>query len=97
MAFPAGPRHGSYLHSLLERVDYGIGVRTEAQRAELARDLQRNGYKAEWHSAVIAMIDDVRGCTLDGADLRLESIATRDRVTEMRFTLPLAEQETAGA
>ncbi|MBP6382261.1 MAG: exodeoxyribonuclease V subunit beta [Pseudomonadales bacterium] len=89
-AFPRGARHGSFLHGLLERIEFAPGADAPATRELLARSLAREGYGAEWLPALTAMIDDVLGCALDGARLRLRDLAPAQRVVEMGFEFPLA-------
>jgi exodeoxyribonuclease V beta subunit len=89
-AFPRGARHGSFLHGLLERIDFGEPARAPATQQLLARALAREGYPADWLPALATMVDDVLGCALDGAALRLRDLAPATRVAEMGFEFPLA-------
>jgi exodeoxyribonuclease V beta subunit len=90
-AFRRGARHGSFLHGLLERIEFGQRADAPATRELLARALAREGYETEWLPALTMMIDDVLGCALDGARLRLRDLAPAQRVVEMGFEFPLAQ------
>jgi exodeoxyribonuclease V beta subunit len=94
-AFRRGARHGSFLHGLLERIEFGQGADAPATHELLARSLAREGYEAEWLPALTLMIDDVLGCALDGARLRLRDLAPAQRVVEMGFEFPLAQLDCA--
>jgi exodeoxyribonuclease V beta subunit len=89
-AFPRGARHGSFLHGLLERADFGRSARTPAVQEALALALTREGHDTQWLPALTAMLEDVAGCALDGAALRLRELAPAQRVVEMGFEFPLA-------
>ena len=94
-AFPRGARHGSFLHGLLERIDFDQRADAPATRDLLARSLAREGYETQWLPALVSMIDDVLGCVLDGERLRLRDLAPAQRVVEMGFEFPLAQLDCA--
>ena len=94
-AFRRGARHGSFLHGLLERIEFGQRADNPATQRLLARSLAREGYEAEWLPALTTMIDDVLGCALDGARLRLRDLAPAQRVVEMGFEFLLAPLDCA--
>ncbi|HQY70976.1 MAG TPA: exodeoxyribonuclease V subunit beta [Pseudomonadales bacterium] len=93
--FPRGARHGSFMHGLLERIDFSQRADAPATRQLIARALVREGYEADWLPVFTAMIEDVLGCALDGARLRLGALAPQQRVVEMGFEFPLAELDCA--
>jgi exodeoxyribonuclease V beta subunit len=90
--FPRGARHGSFLHGLLEHIDFAQPARMQAQ---IGRALAHEGYGAEWLPVLCSMLDDVLGCALDGQALRLRDIAAPARIAEMAFEFPLAALNAA--
>jgi len=89
-AFARGARHGSFLHWLLERVDFTLPASAPATQQLIARALVREGYEPDWLPVLAAMVDDVLGCALDGERLRLRDLAPARRSAEMGFEFPLA-------
>ncbi|HHO69659.1 MAG TPA: exodeoxyribonuclease V subunit beta, partial [Gammaproteobacteria bacterium] len=83
--FPAGSHVGSFLHLLLERLDFQGGV--EAQVAELAPRLApRFGLDAEHHRDTLqGWLRDVVDTPLDERGLRLRQLAPGQRLNEMAF------------
>ncbi len=83
--FPAGSHVGSFLHLLLERLDFQAGV--EAQVAELAPRLApRFGLDAEHHRDTLqGWLRDVVDTPLDERGLRLRQLAPGQRLNEMAF------------
>jgi len=94
-SFPRGARHGSFLHGLLEDVDFGLPAQATQTQLQIQRALAHEGYDAGWLPVLCAMLDDVLGCALDGQALRLRDIPARSRISEMAFEFPLAELNAA--
>lgn len=88
--FDRGAEAGSFLHALLERVDFAQPGSAPANRALIRTVLLRGAREAQWQPALEQMIDDVLGCALDGDGLRLAALAPGQRIAEMGFELPLA-------
>lgn len=88
--FPAGPGPGTFLHGLLEEVDFA-GARSE--RAGLLREkLQVAGFDARWLPALGEMLDDLLQTPLTPADptLTLARVGRDERRDELEFYFPLA-------
>ncbi|MBK6288109.1 MAG: exodeoxyribonuclease V subunit beta [Gammaproteobacteria bacterium] len=88
--FERGAEAGSFLHGLLERVDFSQPAAAPANAGLIATALARSAREAQWQPALEQMIDDVLGCTLDGESLRLADLSAAQRIVEMGFELPLA-------
>ena len=93
LAFSRGARPGSFLHGLLERVDFSAERSSAATRRLIETSLQREGYSEQWGSVLLTMLDDVLGCDLDGEGLRLETIGESQRRVEMGFDLATGRVE----
>ena len=83
--FPAGSHVGSFLHLLLERLDFRADV--AAQTAELAEQLApRFGLDAERHRDTLQRwLRDVVDTPLDDTGLRLRDIDRAHRLNELEF------------
>ena len=83
--FPAGSHVGSFLHLLLERLDFQADV--AAQTAELAEQLApRFGLDAERHRDTLQRwLRDVVDTPLDETGLRLRDIDRAHRLNELAF------------
>ena len=88
--FERGAEAGSFLHGLLERVDFSQPAAAPANAGLIATALARSAREAQWQPALEQMIDDVLGCTLDGESLRLADLSAAQRIVETGFELPLA-------
>ena len=87
--FPRGPDYGDMLHKLLEKADLTVPASAPANAALISAALLRMGMATEWEPVVAQMQDDLRSCALDGKMLRLCDIPRAQRLTEMRFELPV--------
>lgn len=92
-AFPRGARHGSFLHALFERIDFGLPASAPPTSALLGRALRHAGYAADWLPVLQRLVDDVLDCPLDGDALRLRALAPAERGAELAFEFPLAALE----
>ncbi len=89
-AFPRGPRAGSMLHTLFERLDFDAAP--DAVRATAEDVLAEYGFDARWAHAVTEAAARVMATPLSADDptLRLAAIPRRRRTDEMEFHYPLA-------
>ncbi len=87
--FPRGARAGTFMHALLERVDFpGAGG---AELATLAEHLlQRHGFDVRWRPVVTDMVTRVLDTPL-GSDGSLREVPAGKRRVEMEFYFPLDE------
>jgi exodeoxyribonuclease V beta subunit len=89
-AFPKGTRAGSFLHEIMEHMDYAqkdMG----AARALVSQKLPEYGFEDKWVDAVVSMLENVVNMPLDAEDgrLKLAAVNTRDRINEVEFYFPL--------
>jgi len=88
--FPAGPGPGTFLHGLLEEVDFA-GV--AAERAGFLRErLRVAGFDARWAPRLATMLDDLLHTPLTPTDptLTLAGVGGGERLSELEFYFPLA-------
>ncbi len=93
LGFPAGAAAGTFLHDVLEHLDFGEEA-GEARRSLVGRKLSEHGFGAEWGEAVEGMASDLLRTPLDpGApELTLSRIPPAHRLAEAEFLLPLRPQ-----
>jgi exodeoxyribonuclease V beta subunit len=89
-AFPKGARAGSFLHDIMEHMDYAqedMG----AARTLVSRKLPEYGFDGKWVDAIVSMLTNVVNMPLDPEDgkLKLAGVNTRDRINEVEFYFPL--------
>jgi exodeoxyribonuclease V beta subunit len=89
-AMPAGPRPGTFVHSVLEAADFAAADLL-AEMSQRIADAQAGGLvdvgdPAALAAGLAAAIETPLGC--DG--LRLRDLARADRLDELQFELPLA-------
>ena len=89
-AFPKGARAGSFLHDIMEHMDYAqedMG----AARTLVSRKLPEYGFEGKWVDAIVSMLTNVVNMPLDPEDgkLKLAAVNTRDRINEVEFYFPL--------
>lgn len=88
--FPAGPGPGTFLHGLLEEVDFdGAGP---GRAAFLREKLQVAGFDLRWAPVLAEMLDDLLHTPLTPAEptLTLAGVARDERRSELEFYFPLA-------
>jgi len=88
-AFPKGARAGTFLHDLLEHLDF-----TERDdglvQALVIQKLARHGFPPEWLETIGDMIKRLGTTPLErGVDLTFSSIDSQNRLNEMEFYFPL--------
>jgi len=90
MNFPAGPGPGTFLHELLEKLDYSER-RPEERLAIVRSQLALSGYDPRWEKGLTVMLDDLLHSGLDPGDDRLilASVGPEERLNELEFYFPL--------
>jgi exodeoxyribonuclease V beta subunit len=89
---PKGARSGELLHEILEHLDFTASL-SEIETA-VAEALVVHGFDADpWRQRVAEAVADVLGTPLGGGagSLRLRDVAKDRRISEMEFTLPIAD------
>jgi exodeoxyribonuclease V beta subunit len=89
-AFPKGVRAGSYLHDIMEHMDY-TQKDMSAARTLVSQKLPEYGFEGKWVDAVTSMLENVINMPLDSEDkrLKLSAVNMRDRINELEFYFPL--------
>jgi exodeoxyribonuclease V beta subunit len=87
-AFPRGPEYGNLLHGILELADLSQPAAAPANATLIRAALARQGMAPAWQPVVAEFLDELGGCALDGASLRLAGIPVKARVPELGFELP---------
>ncbi|MDR2551182.1 MAG: exodeoxyribonuclease V subunit beta [Desulfobulbus sp.] len=86
--FPRGPKAGTCLHALLERIDSG---RPAGEQSPLiVRELEQAGIDPRWLPALAGWLDEVLVTPLPGT-CALGQLAACDRINELSFLFPLEE------
>ena len=95
-AFPRGPRAGTMLHALFERLDFDAAP--GAVRAAAGDALAEHGFDARWAPAIAELAARVLATPLSTADpaLRLAAVPRARRTDEMEFHYPLARISADG-
>lgn len=91
--FPAGPGPGTFLHGLLEELDFN-GVAVE-QLAWVRDKLRVAGFDLRWAPLLTAMLDDLLHTPLTTAEpaLTLSGVGGSERISELEFYFPLAASD----
>jgi exodeoxyribonuclease V beta subunit len=89
-SFPKGAKAGTFLHDLLEHLDFTEEGST-IRRALVADKLRAHGFEFHWLDTICSMIDRVLSVPLDPEweELRLSRIQKEDRLNELEFYFPL--------
>lgn len=82
-SFPAGAQPGTCIHSIFELSDFSQGV----DPVLVQRVLSEHGLSGQSPEQVAAWLHEVLGTRLPGIDIALDSLAARDRLTELEFDL----------
>ena len=92
--FPRGPQAGTFMHALLEHMDFTV---TEKQvLTELVhRQLLRHGFDESWSQALLDMLRAVVETELDDHGLCLAQVTQARRRDEMAFFYPLNDLSPA--
>lgn len=88
--FPKGTRSGTFLHALLEGLDFSErdgGIISRSVRDKL----EEHGFDTRWEPAISRMFRNVTDCPLDtdAEPLQLSAIGRADRINELGFYFPL--------
>jgi exodeoxyribonuclease V beta subunit len=97
MDFPRGAGPGTFLHSILEDLDFR--ATDQAGRSSFLQErLVAGGYDAAWAPALSDMIDDLLNTPLDPdqPELILAKVAKTARLNELEFYFPLADFNLSG-
>jgi exodeoxyribonuclease V beta subunit len=88
--FPRGARAGTFLHDVMEHLDF-TGEDPSAARSLIDSKLKEHGFEARWADAVSEMIPKVLDAPLDPAvsGMRLKGIERARRFDEWEFHFPL--------
>ena len=90
LEFPRGPKAGSFLHKIMEQVDFSRAG--EGEREDLVRDLLADyGYEEQWTAAICGMLENTLGASLseEHQGLKLSLVPTNCRLTELEFYFPM--------
>jgi len=91
-AFPKGSRPGTFLHELLENVDF---EKSDALFIEslVSEKLAEYGFDLLWTKTIIRLIDRVKQACLSktDSDFRLCHIQSADQIIEMGFYFPIKD------
>jgi exodeoxyribonuclease V beta subunit len=90
--FPRGAGPGTFLHHLLENLDFGDfrGGPSAQVREWLAAKLGQFGFEGTWNAALGRMLTAVVNVRLPGQDFCLADLGPDARLNELEFHLPLA-------
>ena len=91
-SFPKGARAGTFLHELLEELDFSQPLGQQASEL-IANGLKRYGFEPQWRQPVLAMLERLFQQPLAG--FKLADISLAQRFTELEFYFPLAQLEPA--
>jgi exodeoxyribonuclease V beta subunit len=94
--FPRGARTGDLIHEIFEHLDFAR-VADVGFRAEVEQRLGWYGLGAEWTDDLCRSVRDVVSTPLGGTagDLRLSDLWPRQRLNEMEFVFPVADDSAA--
>ncbi|MFH1214995.1 MAG: exodeoxyribonuclease V subunit beta [Pseudomonadota bacterium] len=84
--FPRGAKAGTFMHDMLEHLDFSM-ARDEAARKMVADGLLRYGFAGAFHPAICAMLERVVNQSLDG--FTLAEVSRERRINELEFYFPL--------
>jgi exodeoxyribonuclease V beta subunit len=89
-SFPKGTKAGTFLHDLLEHVDFSE-KNQEILRNLVAQKLDEYGYEASWLETLCEMVQKVLSVPLrmDRDDFSLSCVRNQDRLNELEFYFPL--------
>ncbi|MBW1796879.1 MAG: exodeoxyribonuclease V subunit beta [Deltaproteobacteria bacterium] len=89
-SFPKGTKPGSFLHDILEHLDF-TAKETTAMKKLVADKLNEYGFEHRWLDTICNMVTNVLSTPLDSAQKGpvLSSIRNEDRLNELEFYFPL--------
>lgn len=85
--FPRGASPGTFLHNLLETLDFTKPV----SQTWVSEQLQAAGFADEWQEVLTHWLTGILGTPLPGAGIALNQLAAANKKTEMAFYLPIAQ------
>jgi exodeoxyribonuclease V beta subunit len=83
--FPKGAAPGTFLHSLMEEIDFSGDISSEW----LEEKLQVAGFDTQWVSMLQGWLNAILNVPLADDGLCLSAIPAQDRLDEMQFYLPI--------
>jgi len=91
-SFPKGAQPGTFMHELLENIDYEQSEMT-AIDALISEKLSEYGFDLKWHPTIQHMIHRVRHAQLSSEDEHfcLCHIPKKDQIHELGFYFPITE------
>ena len=89
-SFPKGTKPGSFMHDLLEHLDF-TAKKTSVMKKLVADKLNEYGFESHWLDTICDMVTNVISTPLDSAQEGpvLSSIGDEDRLNELEFYFPL--------
>ncbi len=92
--FPRGGRAGSFIHKVLEELDFS-SIGPGAVKDMVEKRLEAFGFEREWEEAVSRMLEDLASTPLDPAcpGLTLSQIGMDERLNELEFFFPLKKTD----
>lgn len=93
--FPRGPRAGTFMHALLEHMDFACS-QEETLDELVSRQLLRHGFDHNWRQTMVSMLLAVVATELDEHGLCLQQVKPLQRCDEMAFSYPLEHLSPAG-
>lgn len=83
--FPRGADPGTFLHSLLEQLDFTKPVVADW----LTEQLQQAGFEHHWQPMLSQWLTQLLNMPLNQQNLTLNQLAPADKITELAFWLPI--------
>ncbi|MCG9722555.1 exodeoxyribonuclease V subunit beta [Shewanella sp. Isolate7] len=92
-SFERGANAGSFLHWVLEQVDFTDADTT--LRQELPKAMDRFGIDEQWQAMLHDWYLDLLHTPLDGEQLRLARLSPAQKLVEMEFYMPIGQLDAA--
>ncbi|MEW6521056.1 MAG: exodeoxyribonuclease V subunit beta [Thermodesulfobacteriota bacterium] len=92
-AFPRGAAPGTFMHDVLEHLDFPqLGSEPAMVRQLIAGKLAQHGFAPKWQDAVLTMAANVLATPLlaERPELLLQAVTREQRLNELEFCFPLA-------
>ncbi|MCB5310071.1 exodeoxyribonuclease V subunit beta [Yersinia massiliensis] len=84
-AFPRGAAPGTFLHDLLEPMDFSQPI----ESVWLAEQLQLQGFSEQWSSMLYQWLNDIVQVPLNATGVTLAGLAPENKQAELQFYLPI--------
>lgn len=91
--FPAGAAAGTFLHSILEHLDFEKPA-LEQSRDIVGESLEAHGFEASWRGLLGSAIDEIVGTPWHDDGPSLAQLSRATRIDEMEFLLPVASRSS---